>query len=154
VTLRRRIKTHIIRYHTPNRMQTPQIKHVVHCHKCKKGKCSFTSNFKSLGSAVGIATGGPRGRSSSLSRVKNFSLSLSSIPVLDPTQSPIQRVPWAPAASVKRPVYEADRSPPSSENAYLYIRFHTPSWRSSCLNTGTALVLHPTLFCIYFHVSY
>jgi hypothetical protein len=29
LTLRRRIKTHIIRYHTRNRMQTPQIKKVL-----------------------------------------------------------------------------------------------------------------------------
>jgi hypothetical protein len=46
---------------------------------------------------------GPRGRSSSPGRVKNFHFSTSSRPALGPTQPPIQRVPGALSPGVNLP---------------------------------------------------
>jgi hypothetical protein len=68
-----------------------------------------TENFKSQDSVIGIATGRPRGLSWSPGRVKYFSFSTSSRPVLGPTQPPIQ---WIPG--VKRQEREAEHSPPAS----------------------------------------
>jgi hypothetical protein len=54
-------------------------------------------------------------------------------PAMEPTQSPIQWVPWALSLGVKRPGREADHSPPSSAEVkecvelYLHSR-NTPSW--------------------------
>jgi hypothetical protein len=56
-----------------------------------------------------IFAGRPRGQSSKLGRGKGFLFSMSSRPVLGPTQRLIQ---WVPG--VERPGHEADHSPPSS----------------------------------------
>jgi hypothetical protein len=61
-------------------------------------------------------------RSSSPSKVKNFSSSMSSRPVLGPTQPPIQWVPGAVSLGVKRLEREADHSPTSAEVKKTYIR--------------------------------
>jgi hypothetical protein len=61
-------------------------------------------------------------------RVKNFHFSMSSRLALGFTQPPIQWVPGALSLGVKRPVREADHSPPASaevkKNVDLYI--HSP----------------------------
>jgi hypothetical protein len=68
-------------------------------------------------SAVGIATGygldHRRGRSSSPGGGKNFQFSMSSRPVLGPTQPPIQWAPGVLSPEVKLPEREADHSPPT-----------------------------------------
>jgi hypothetical protein len=56
-----------------------------------------------------LRAGRPRGRSSSPGGGKNFHFSMSSRPALGSTQPSIQ---WVPG--VKRPVREADHSPPAS----------------------------------------
>jgi hypothetical protein len=70
---------------------------------------------------------------------------------LEPNQSPIRWVRGALSLRAKRPVREADHSPPSSaeikELVELY--FHspnTPSWRGAWLSTGTNLHLPLTCF--------
>jgi hypothetical protein len=56
------------------------------------------------------------------SRARIFSMS--SRPVLGPTQPPIQWVPGAISAGVKRPGHEVDHSPPTSaevKKTWIYI---------------------------------
>jgi hypothetical protein len=80
---------------------------------------SITYVYRSQDSVVGIGTG----RSSSLSRVKNFLFSTSSRLALGPSQTPIQ---WEPG--VNRPGREAHHSHPTNaevrKNADRYI--HSP----------------------------
>jgi hypothetical protein len=64
----------------------------------------LNNSIRSRDSVVGIATG----------RVQNFLFCTSSRPDLGPTQLPIQWVPGALSAGVKRPGSEADHSPPAS----------------------------------------
>jgi hypothetical protein len=62
-------------------------------------------------------------RSSSPARGKIFLVSMSSRPVLGPTQPPIQCVPGALPPGIKRPGREVDNSPPSSaevKNTWIY----------------------------------
>jgi hypothetical protein len=61
-----------------------------------------------------LQAGQPRGRSSSPGRDKNFLFSISSRLALGPTQAPSQWLPGALSPGVKRPVREADHSPPAS----------------------------------------
>jgi hypothetical protein len=86
-----------------------------------------------------------------------------SLPVLRPTQTPIQWVPGAPSPGVKRPRCEADHSPATSAEVkntwvytstlpYAFLAFH---W----LSTGTSLFTHTptnTLFtvCINYNVFF
>jgi hypothetical protein len=65
---------------------------------------------------------------------------------LGPTQPPIEWVPAAPSLGVKRPVREADHSPPSSAEVkeWVELYLHSPntfSWRDAQLSTGTTLPL-------------
>jgi hypothetical protein len=74
-----------------------------------------------------LRAGRSRGRSSSLSTVKNFDFSTSSRPALLPTQPPIQWIPGSLSPGVKRPGREDGQSPPASanvKNVDLYI--HSP----------------------------
>jgi hypothetical protein len=67
--------------------------------------------------SVGIATGyglDDRGVAVRVPVDKNFHFSVSSRPVLGPTQSPIQWVPGALSLGVKWTGREADHSPPTS----------------------------------------
>jgi hypothetical protein len=74
----------------------------------------------------GIATGyglGGRGVGVRVPVGVVFLCSTSSRPVLGPTQPPIQLVPGALSPRVKRPVREADHSPPTSaelKNTWIY----------------------------------
>jgi hypothetical protein len=71
-----------------------------------------------------LRAGRQRGRSSSPGRVKNFLFSTSSRPVLQPTQPPIQCVPWALSPEVKQLGRETDQSPPNSaevKKIWIYI---------------------------------
>jgi hypothetical protein len=61
-----------------------------------------------------LLAGGPRGRRSSPGSAKNFLFSSSSRPALESTQPPTQRVLEALSSGLKRPVREADHSPPAS----------------------------------------
>jgi hypothetical protein len=71
----------------------------------------------------------PSGRCSSPGRVKNFLFSTSSRPVLVPTQPIIQWVSGALSPGVKRPVREADHSPPASaEVKKMWIYTSTPPY--------------------------
>jgi hypothetical protein len=75
-----------------------------------------------------------------------FLFTTASRPTLAPTQHPIQWVPGALSLGVKRPVREADPSPPSSaevkECVKLYLHSsNTPSWRGAYLSTRTTLSL-------------
>jgi len=77
-----------------------------------------------------------------------FSFTTASRPALRPTQPSIQWVPGALSMGVKRPVREANHSPPSSaelkECVKLYVRFpNAPSLRVAPLkkSTGTTLPL-------------
>jgi hypothetical protein len=75
---------------------------------------------ESRDSSIGIATGyglDDHGVGVRVPWGKNFHFSVSSRPVLEPTQPPIQRVPEAISPGVKRPVREADHSPPASAEA-------------------------------------
>jgi hypothetical protein len=91
--------------------------HSLEHNNLKKILCLYF-DLKSWDSAVGIATGyeagRERGQSLSFGRVKNFLFSMSSRPTLGSTQPPIQWVSGALSPGVKRPVREADHSPPTS----------------------------------------
>jgi hypothetical protein len=99
--------------------------------------CTWSRN-----SAIAVATGRTRGRSSSPGRVKNVLFSKSSRPVLGPTQPPIQWVLGVLSPGVKRPGREADHSPPnwfrSQENVGLYIHYpiRLHGVVLNCLGTG------------------
>jgi hypothetical protein len=77
-----------------------------------------------------------------------FLFTTASRTAMGPTQPPIQCVTGNPSLGVKRPVREADHSPPPSaedkECVELYIHSpNTPSWRGSHLkNTRTTLPRH------------
>jgi hypothetical protein len=76
-------------------------------------------------SSVSIATRLRTGRPGfdSRQRLAIFLLTTASRPVLEPTQPPIQWVPWALSLGVKRLGREADNLPPSSaevKNAWSY----------------------------------
>jgi hypothetical protein len=84
---------------------------------------------RSQDGSVGIATGyglDDRGVGvPSPDRVKKFLFYTLSRPTLGPTQPPIEWVLRALSPGVKRPVREADHSPPSSaevKKLYLYIQ--------------------------------
>jgi hypothetical protein len=80
-------------------------------------------------SAVGIATGYGLGRNSIPGRGENFLFSMSSRPVLGPTQPPIQRVPGALSPELKRQGREADHSlPTSAEVKKRWIYTSTPPY--------------------------
>jgi hypothetical protein len=85
-------------------------------------------------SAVG---GRPRGRSSSPARGKNFLLSTTSIPVLGPTQPPIQWVLGSLSLGAKKPGHEADNTSPTSAEVKKGGSIHplacTSPWRSAQL---------------------
>jgi hypothetical protein len=72
-------------------------------------------NSTSRGSVIGIATSYwlAENRSSSPGVVKNFHFYMSSRAALGSTQPPNQWVPGAPSPGVKRPMREADHSPPT-----------------------------------------
>jgi hypothetical protein len=78
-----------------------------------------------------LQAGRPRGRSWNHGRVKNFLFSTSSRPALGSTEPPIQWVPGALFAGVKRLGREADRSPLTSaevKKEWIYTSTpHTPS---------------------------
>jgi hypothetical protein len=69
--------------------------------------------------------------------VKNFHFSISAKSVLGSTQPPIQCVPWALSAGIKRPERKADHSPPTSVEAKnggsIQPLSHTSSWRRDYL---------------------
>jgi hypothetical protein len=94
-----------------------------------------------------LRTGRPRGRSSSLGRGKNFLFSMSSRPVLRPTQLPIQWVPGALYPAIKRPERETDHSPQTSvevKKTWIYRSTpHTPSWRDNFTLLSAVLPLSP-----------
>jgi hypothetical protein len=70
-----------------------------------------------------------RSRSSSPSRIKTFLFSMSSRPVLGPTQPPIQWVPRDLSPGVKRPGREADHSSlASAEVKKMWIYTFTPPY--------------------------
>jgi hypothetical protein len=76
-----------------------------------------------------LLAGRPRRRSLNLGGGKNFHFSMSSRPVLGPTQLPIQWVPGALYLGVKRPGREADQSPPASaEVKKIWINTSTPPY--------------------------
>jgi hypothetical protein len=80
---------------------------------------------------AGLRAGRPRGRSSSPSRRKIFLFLTLFVPVLGPTQTPIQWVLRALSLGVKRQEHEADHPPPTSaevKNTWIY--------------TSTSLCLH------------
>jgi hypothetical protein len=85
-----------------------------------------------------LRAGRQRGRSSSPGRVKNFLFSMSSGPALGSTEPSIQRVSGALSPGVKRPVREADHSPPTSAEVkkmwiYTAIKFYL--YIPKCLHT-------------------
>jgi hypothetical protein len=63
-----------------------------------------------------LQAGRPRGRSSSLGKLKNFLFSTSSRSVVGPNQLPIL---WVPGLG--QPVHEADHSPPSNADLILVL---------------------------------
>jgi hypothetical protein len=63
--------------------------------------------------------------SSSPGRVKNFNFSISSKPALEPTQPPVQWVPWSLSPGINLPGFEADHSPPTSSEVKKKLP-HTP----------------------------
>jgi hypothetical protein len=67
-------------------------------------------------SSQGSAEKAGGGRTSSPGKGNIPLLSMSSTPVLGPTQPPVQWVPETLSLGVKRPMREADYSPPSSAN--------------------------------------
>jgi hypothetical protein len=79
------------------------------------------------------------GRSSSPGGGKTFLLSALVIPVLGPTQPPLQWEAGALSPGVKRPGREADRSPPTSaevkKDGFIPPLHHTSSWLSAYLVT-------------------
>jgi hypothetical protein len=78
----------------------------------------------------GIRTGRPG--FDSRQGMRYFLFSTASIPVLRPTQPPIQWIAGAPSPKVKRLGHEADHSPPStSEDKYGGDIPHTTSWRGA-----------------------
>jgi hypothetical protein len=106
----------------------PQVKHpeheAEHCRLCSV-RFKNTRNFIStphMSYEPGwrsrysdwLRAGRPRGWSSSPCRVKNFLFSTSSRPALGSAQPRIQWVPGALSPGLKRPVREADHSPPDS----------------------------------------
>jgi hypothetical protein len=76
--------------------------------------------------SVGIATGRPRGRSSSPGRVKNFIFSTSSRPALVPTRLSIQWVQGALSPGVKQEGRAADHSPTSADVKKTWIYTSPP----------------------------
>jgi hypothetical protein len=74
----------------------------------------WTTRYYGAGIATTLRAGRQRGRSSSPGKVKNFIFSTSSRPALGCTQLTTQWVPEALSSGVKRPVREADHSPPAS----------------------------------------
>jgi hypothetical protein len=67
-----------------------------------------------------------------------FYFTTASRPALVPTQPPIQWVPGALSLEVKRPMREADHSPPSSAEVKEWMELYlhssnTPSWRCAQL---------------------
>jgi hypothetical protein len=73
--------------------------------------------------------GRPRGRSSNPAGGKTFLFPTASIPVLGPTQPPIQWVPGVLSPGVKRSGREADHSPPTSvEVKKTWIYTFTPPY--------------------------
>jgi hypothetical protein len=76
-----------------------------------------------------------QGQSLSPGTIKKFLFSMSSRPVLGPTQPPIQWEPGALSPGVKRPGREVDHSPLTSakvNKTWLYTSTpHTPSWHSA-----------------------
>jgi hypothetical protein len=76
-----------------------------------------------------LRAGRPRGRSSDLGGVKSFHFSISSRPVLGPTQPPVQWVSGALSPGVKLQRREADHSPPTSaEVKRTWIYTSTPQY--------------------------
>jgi hypothetical protein len=75
---------------------------------------TYTTTRWSRDSVVGIATGYELEERESSGRVKSFLFSTLFRPALGSIQPPIQRVPGALSAGVKRPEREADHSPPTS----------------------------------------
>jgi hypothetical protein len=76
-----------------------------------------------------LRAGRPKGRSSSPGRFKNFLFSTWSRPALGFTQPPIQCVLGALSPGVKRPVREADHSPPTSaEVKQMWIYTSSPQY--------------------------
>jgi hypothetical protein len=76
-----------------------------------------------------LRAGRPKGRSSSLSKVKNFLFSTSSILALGPTHPPKQWVPGTLSPEVKRPRREADHSfPTSAEVKKMWTYTSTPPY--------------------------
>jgi hypothetical protein len=106
--------------------------------------CCHGGRNQSRDSSVGIGTrltGWTIGvlRFDSRRELGIFLFTTASIPALGPTQPPIQWVSRALYLGVKRPVGEADHSPPSSAEVkeWLELYLHspdTPSWRGAQLN--------------------
>jgi hypothetical protein len=97
---------------------------------CKKKtfQLPYELIVRSQSSIVSIATGKLRGRSSSPGKIKNF-LFKSSRLALGSTQPPIQWVPGTISLGLKRPVREADHSPPTSaEVKKMWIYTSTPPY--------------------------
>jgi hypothetical protein len=64
-----------------------------------------------VGTATGYGAGRPKGRNSSLGRVKNFHFSTSSIQLVGPTQPPLQWVSMDLSQGVRRHGGKGDYSP-------------------------------------------
>jgi hypothetical protein len=77
-----------------------------------------------------------------------------SITALGPTQPPTQWVRGVLSPGVKRPVREADHSPPTTaeDKDWVELYLHssnTPPWRGAQLNTGINLPLSFTFTFIF-----
>jgi hypothetical protein len=95
-------------------------------------QCSFAVSWdSSVGIAVGYGTDGQR---SIPLKVKIFLFFTASRQALGPNQPPLQWVPGALLPGIKRPVCEANHSPPSIaeiKSGGVYLHFPMPSYYSA-----------------------
>jgi hypothetical protein len=120
----------------------------------------WPSNYRSRDIVVGKATGyeldDRGGRSSSSGGVKNFIFSTASRLAMRPTLPPIQYLLAALSPTLKRPVREADHSPPTNaevKKTWIYTiiphAFSRRSARYSCTFTTHLRLGNPSSLFLY-----